>query len=209
MDMMRSENIYLRVRDLRFGYTRRTIFNGISFDIAQGECIAITGENGSGKTTLLKLLTGYLRPLAGLIDRRARIGYVPQEVTLAEGLTLRENIAFFARAYGNSWSEERLQQQLRALKIDDYANKVVSALSGGTRQKLNFLVAMLHEPELLLLDEPFNALDWQSYLTIHALLEEWRARGRSILIISHLVFDPSWFDRMLLCENGVLRCTGD
>lgn len=200
------------VEHIRKAYDKRTVLQDVSFKMCSGEIVGIVGENGSGKTTLLKILVGLLAPDAGTILLKGRLGYCPQDMLVFDTLTVRENFQYFATAYGldlgardPQWKIVKLGFEQR-LKYESYDNALVLHLSGGTKQKLNFSLSALHEPDLLILDEPYSGFDWETYLHFWDFAAELRSRGKSILIVSHFVYDRSQFDALLELKNGVLQC---
>jgi ABC-type multidrug transport system ATPase subunit len=209
--MLRSEpsptprESLLEASDLHRRYGKRSVLRGVTLSVARGEIVGIAGENGSGKSTLLRLLAGIERPDAGAIVRRGRLGYCPQETLVFDRLSVRENLDYFGTAYGLPDGPRRATLSDRlGVKLDD--RTPVSDLSGGTRQKLNLAIALLHEPELLLLDEPYIAFDWESYLAFWDLARALRARGRALVLVSHLIYDRSQVDRLLQLREGRLAC---
>ncbi len=192
----------LRVAGLSGGYLRKTVFRDVSFAAFPGEILAIVGENGAGKSTLLRVLVGLRPATSGTIEVRGSLGYCPQELTLFEMLTVRENLRIHAAAHGLDPWEPVMDHWLDRLSFADHRDTLISRLSGGTRQKLNLSLALLHGPSVLVLDEPYAAFDWHTYLRSWEILEEMRAAGCAVLVVSHLVFDLSRFDRVLELRNG-------
>ncbi len=196
----------LEARDVYKAFGRRGVLAGVSLTVRRGEIQGIVGENGSGKTTLLRILVGMLAPDQGRISTRGGLGYCPQEPLVFERLTVLENLAYFAAAYGlRSWraSAERL---LGRLRFERDAGTRVAEVSGGTRQKLNLALALLHEPALLLLDEPYSGFDWETYLLFWEEARALRTRGCGLVVVSHLVYDRSLIDRYSTLVGGELRC---
>jgi ABC-2 type transport system ATP-binding protein len=184
------------------------VLHGVSFEVAAGETVGIVGENGAGKSTLLRIVAGLLRPTAGAIRVAGRLGYCDQEPHLAPDLTVGEHFAYFARAYGlrahGVWRDAR-DALLEQLGFGRYAGYRVSQLSGGTRQKLHLSLALLHDPDVLVLDEPYAAFDWDTYLRFWTLAEARQRRGAAILIVSHLVHERERFTRVLALDGGALQ----
>lgn len=204
--------ILLEVRNVRKAYGRRQVLREISFCVPRGQIVGITGENGAGKTTLLRIIVGLLNPDGGVVKRGARFGYCPQELAVFEALTVRENFSFFAAAYGlelkgtaKSWVEA-MNELCRRFRFASYQNALVSTLSGGTKQKLNFSLSALHDPGLLILDEPYAGFDWETYLQFWEFAEERKSLGLSVLVVSHFVYDRSKFDSILELKEGRLQC---
>jgi ABC-2 type transport system ATP-binding protein len=187
------------------GYGRLDVLRGIDLKIQAGELAGIVGENGSGKSTLLKALCGLLDPRVGEIRMRGRLGYCPQEPLVFGALTVRENFRWFASAYGVPNHEAPARALMRRLDFERYADFPLESVSGGTRQKLNLSLSLLHEPDLLILDEPYAGFDWETYLRFWELASELRGQGRAVLVVSHLVFDRERFDHVYELREGVLR----
>jgi len=117
-----------------------------------------------------------------------------------------ENLAFFAAAYGLGDWRPGAGELLRRFRFDAHSRARVATVSGGTRQKLNLVAALLHDPDVLLLDEPYSGLDWESYLEFWTHARELRERGKALLVVSHIVHERERFDRVLDLREGRLRC---
>src|SRR5512133_534167 len=185
---------------------RRTIpvLEGASLEVRAGELVGLVGENGSGKSTLMQIIVGLLKRDAGELDRPARVGYCPQVPMLWEKLTVDEHFELFTRAYGLGESEasrsvDALLAELEFAKSRRYR---IEELSGGTRQKLNLALALMHEPELLLLDEPYSGFDWETYLRFWEMAERRRSEGMGILIVSHFLTERERLDRVYELRDG-------
>jgi ABC-2 type transport system ATP-binding protein len=184
-------------------FGRREVLRDVSFEAHPGEMIGIVGENGAGKSTLLRIIAGLLRPSYGDVDVEGRLGYCPQEPQIFSALTVAQNIEWFAAAYRVDCSA-RCDELIDRFGFRRDLHAVARTLSGGTRQKLNLTVALMHDPTVLLLDEPYQGFDWETYGHFWDLAEEFRASGRTILVISHLFFERERFNRVLWLHNGVL-----
>jgi ABC-2 type transport system ATP-binding protein len=173
--------------------------DGVRLELRPGEVVGLVGENGAGKTTLLKCILGLVRPDAGEVRlagqavrsgeaaHRRRIGYVsPVERSFYLRLSCRDNLLFFSRLYGGREREARarVERALAGVSLADRAGDRVDALSSGMRQRLALARALLHEPELLLLDEPTRSLDPVARGEVHELVRS-RGEGKSVLIASH------------------------
>jgi ABC-2 type transport system ATP-binding protein len=185
------------------------VLRGASLDVNAGELVGLVGENGSGKSTLIQVIVGLLGSDGGQIKRPDRIGYCPQQPMLWEKLTVAEHFHLYGRAYG--MSEEALAEAeadlLEELQFGRYRDYRTEALSGGTRQKLNLAISLMHNPELLLLDEPYSGFDWETYLRFWEMAERRRDEGMGILIVSHLLAERERLDRMYeLCEGRICTC---
>jgi len=195
----------LEVNHLKKCFGRYSVLKDISFRMGSGEMIGIVGENGSGKSTLLKILSGLVRPTKGNFTLRGPIGFCPQELQVFETLTVRENFQFFATAYGIHGWEESKDCLLDRFHFRQYEHRLVSQLSGGTKQKLNLSLALLNSPELFLLDEPYSGFDWETYLRFWDYADDMRSKGKSILIVSHFVYDSARYTKLFELKNGVLK----
>jgi ABC-type multidrug transport system ATPase subunit len=188
---------------------RIEVLRGASLDVKAGELVGLVGENGSGKSTLIQAIVGLLGSDSGEVDRPERLGYCPQQPMLWEKLTVAEHFQLYGRAYGMDDSqltraEASLLEELQFAKYRDYRTE---ALSGGTRQKLNLAISLMHDPELLLLDEPYSGFDWETYLRFWEMAERRRDEGMGILIVSHLLAERQRLDRMYeLCEGRICTC---
>ncbi|OEJ22230.1 ABC transporter [Streptomyces agglomeratus] len=196
----------MRVRDVHKSYRRRSVLEGVSFDLPAGQLAGIVGENGAGKSTLLRILVGDLPLDSGSVDCRGVLGHCPQETVLHDAFTVEQHLRFFQSAYGLD-SLERAYELLEILHCTEYRHARLGTLSGGTRQKLNLTLALMHDPQVLLLDEPYQGFDWDTYLRFWDLAADLRDRGCSVLVVSHLAYDASRLDRLYRLHDGVLTET--
>ncbi|HEU5471403.1 MAG TPA: ABC transporter ATP-binding protein [Actinophytocola sp.] len=206
----------------RFG--GRVAVDGVSLRIAPGETYGLLGPNGAGKTTVIRMVCGLLRPDAGTVvvagrtmsaagGLRARelIGYVPQEVALYPDLTARENLRFFGRMYRlrGARLNRRVEAVLELVDLTERAGERVESFSGGMRRRLNIGAGLLHEPTLLVLDEPTVGVDPQSR---HAILESIQRFGRSgmaVLYTTHYMEEAERLcDRVGIIDHGRLIAEG-
>ena len=185
---------------------RRTIavLRGASLEVRAGELVGLVGENGSGKSTLMQIVVGLLKRDAGELERPARLGYCPQVPMLWDKLTVDEHFELFARAYGldQAATEQAVGDLVDELQFARYRGYRVEELSGGTRQKLNLALALMHEPQLLLLDEPYSGFDWETYLRFWEMAERRRAEGMAILIVSHFLSERERLTRVYELRDG-------
>lgn len=193
----------LRVRGVRKSYGSRAVLRGVDLDVHAGQLVGVVGENGAGKTTLLRILCGELRPDAGTVVVDGSLGYCPQTPVLNSALTVWQHLRLFQVAF----RLEDLDLPLRLverLSFAEYRDTPVQQLSGGTRQKLNLVLALMHDPAVVLLDEPYQGFDWETYLRFWEIATGLRRRGRTIVLISHLAYDTERLDALYSLDAGVL-----
>jgi ABC-2 type transport system ATP-binding protein len=194
----------LRAHHIQKHYRRNQVLKEVNFAIEPGTLVGIVGENGSGKSTLLKILAGELAADSGDVVVRDSVGYCPQSPVVNKSLTVSEHLAYFQAAYrmaDMSYPEHLLD----ALQFQKFRDERAENLSGGTRQKLNLTLALMHQPSILLLDEPYQGFDWETYLRFWKVVEELKQSGRAVLVISHLIFEQKKFDRILHLQEGYIR----
>lgn len=163
----------------------------------------MVGENGTGKSTLLKILAGTLAPDGGQVRLAGTLGYCPQDPVLSDSLTAAQHLRYYAAARRLP-SLARGMDLARRLGFEQYLDRAAGELSGGTRQKLNLTLALLHDPDVLLLDEPYQGFDWETYLRFWDLVADLRARRKTVVIITHLVFEQDRFDLLADLAGGRL-----
>lgn len=183
---------------------RKQVLKGADVELHRGETVGLVGENGSGKSTLMKILVGSLSRDGGTIDTRGLIGYCPQEPVLYERLTCDEHFELFGEAYSMTPSDiVRSRDEIyEVLGFAPWADIRVGELSGGTGAKLNLGLALLPDPQVLLLDEPYAGFDWDTYLRFWEITHSRRDAGRAQLIISHFITDEERFDRIYDLTDG-------
>lgn len=198
------------VTDVHHSYRQHAVLRGVDLQLRPGTLAGIVGENGAGKTTLLKILSGELRPDRGSVSHNSRFGYCPQSVVLDDSFTVRQHLDFFKYAFGLP-DLGRAEEVMEALAFTAYLDQRAGLLSGGSRQKLNLTLALMHDPDVLLLDEPYQGFDWETYLCFWELATRLRDTGRSVLVVSHLAYDIDRLDLLWRLEDGRLhpreRCT--
>jgi ABC-2 type transport system ATP-binding protein len=182
----------------------RDVLRGVELALYPGEVVGLVGENGSGKSTLMKILVGALTADAGTVRRTGKLGYCPQEPQVYTRLTCDEHFELFGHAYAIPPAEQRQARGhiYESLGFERYASTRADQLSGGTLAKLNLGLALLADPQVLLLDEPYAGFDWDTYQRFWVIVAERRRAGRSVLIISHFVVDEDRFDRIVDLHDG-------
>ncbi len=183
---------------MRFG--QRRALEGASLHVRAGEAVAVVGENGAGKTTLLRICAGLLAPDSGDVAVHGRVGYCPQQPGLLDLLTAEEHVGLFAPGLrlsrGRALAEGRKLLAELGLPADDVATPA-GELSGGGRQKLNLALALLGDPQVLLLDEPYQGFDRGGYVSFWEHVDRWRDEGRAVVVVTHLLAEPVRVDRVV------------
>jgi ABC-2 type transport system ATP-binding protein len=199
----------------RFG--DRVAVNAISFSIAQGETVGLLGPNGAGKTTAIAMISGISRPDSGEVSLggvslaqnanalKRRVGLVPQDLALYEELSAWANLQLFGGLYGLGAAElkPRAKAALALVGLADRSADRVKTFSGGMKRRLNIAGALLHEPDLILLDEPTVGVDPQSRNAIFDNLEELKRRGKTLLYTTHYMEEAERLcDRVVILDHG-------
>jgi len=182
------------------------VLKDISFQLKAGSITGIVGENGSGKSVLMEIIVGARGADKGIINRNGKIGYCPQKALLFPHLTVQEHFIYFSTAYGIEIDQlkRRSEELLLHFNYKKYKQEKIINLSGGTQQKLNLSIALLHEPDLLILDEPYNGFDWDTYQRFWNYTNHLKKQGCAILIVTHLLSEKERLDHIYELENGVL-----
>jgi heme exporter protein A len=207
----------LSIRELSRNFGRRRALTRVSLDCRSGEIVGLLGPNGAGKSTLLAILSTLAIPSSGDVlyggrtakqigaGVRSRIGVLSHDLHLYSELTALENLIFFGRLYGVPNAETVAADALRRARLEDRGGDLVSGFSRGMRQRLALERALLHNPRLLLLDEPFTGLDDMSTMALIARLRELRATGCIMLVATHdLDVGEAVLDRAVILHDGRL-----
>ncbi|MEO7804881.1 MAG: ABC transporter ATP-binding protein [Actinomycetota bacterium] len=217
-----SQNI-LQCRDLKKVYGDRTVVDGVSFEIAAGESYGLLGPNGAGKTTTISMICGLLTRDGGdvnvdgksmntkSIEAKKAIGYVPQDIALYPDLTGLENLRFWGRMYGLSKKAlaTRVDEVLEVVGLTERGKERISTYSGGMKRRINIAAGLLHEPRLLILDEPTVGVDPQSRNAILENVESLRSQGIAVLYTSHYMEEVERLcDRVGIIDDGKLIAQG-
>ena len=223
----RTLNSIVSATDLRKSYGDLTAVDGLSFEVRRGESFGLLGPNGAGKTTTISMLVGLLKPDAGTVwvggssdsgaaenggdpldpEIRRAIGVAPQALSLYGELTARENLRFFGQLYGLAGKtlNERVQWCLDFAGLTDRKNDRVATFSGGMRRRLNIAVALVHQPSVLLLDEPTVGVDPQSRNHIFECIQQLQNDGMTILYTTHYMEEAQRLcDRVAIVDRGKL-----
>ncbi|PZD94006.1 ABC transporter ATP-binding protein [Paenibacillus sambharensis] len=214
----------IQIEQISKQYNRKSYaLQNITLDIGQGVC-GLLGRNGAGKTTLMRILTGILEASSGSVSvdgmlmtpkNRTRlqslIGYLPQEVGFYPNLTVRETMDYIAILHGVNGRSRRagIRAALENVNLDRHAEKKVRELSGGMRRRLGIAQAIIHEPELLIVDEPTTGVDPEERISIRNLLAEYAGR-RTVILSTHIIEDIAQSSRQVaVLDRGLLKYQGD
>ncbi|HEY9848063.1 MAG TPA: ABC transporter ATP-binding protein [Leptolyngbyaceae cyanobacterium] len=202
----------LQIENLNKVYGNYKVLRNLNFYILTGEIYGLLGPNGAGKTTAINIICNLLKPDSGKVtinnqpisdNTKPLIGVVPQENLLYKSLSCQENLDFFARIYGlrGKHRRQQIQKCLEAVNLLDRATSPVETLSGGMQRRLNIAVALIHQPKLVILDEPTTGLDIEARYEIWELIKDLKNQGITILLTTHLLDEAE-----RLCQKiGILK----
>jgi ABC-2 type transport system ATP-binding protein len=201
----------IRAEKLVRTFGSRSALRGIDLDIARGEMFALIGPDGAGKTTFFRVVAGLLEPTSGLVRREdVPFGMVPQRFSLYEDLTVDENLALRARLYSvpPAEAENRARDLLARVGLDRFGARLAGALSGGMKQKLSLVSALLTRPALLLLDEPTTGVDPVSRREFWQVLNALHHEGLTIVVSTPYMDEAEYASRLAFLDGGRLVATG-
>ena len=204
----------LEIDNLTKRYDKHLAVDSLSVNVQQGSVFGFLGPNGAGKTTTIRMVMDIYAPDAGTIRvfgdppgerTRRRIGYLPEDRGLYQDMKVLDQLRFFRDLYGlpEETGEKRIDYWLNRFDLNSYRDKLVTALSKGTQQKIQFIVAVLHDPELLILDEPFSGLDPISVDVVKGAILEQRKSGKTIIFSTHQMEQVEQLcDEICLLDRG-------
>ncbi len=186
----------IHVRNLEKWYGKKHVLKGLNLEVKAGEIFGILGPNGAGKTTLIKVLTGQtgahgdvkvagVDPIRNPVEVRKKVGIVPESESVPNYLTVEEYLLFVARV--RNLPQTRVEEAIMKFHLEDYRRVICRDLSKGTKQRLMFAAALMHDPEVLFLDEPFINLDPVYQRVMRKILEEYIAGGGTIFMATHIL----------------------
>jgi ABC-2 type transport system ATP-binding protein len=214
----------IRIHQLKKAYGTKEVLKGIDLDIYPGQIIGYIGPNGAGKSTTVKILLGIIEDYSGTVevfgknlkeqgmDYKRRIGYVPEVSDLYDVLSGEEYMLFLARIYGvcEETALLRMTHMAKILEIDDVLKSRISTYSKGMRQKLMIIACLLHDPELIFLDEPLSGLDANSAMVIKEVMAGLAKSGKTVFYSSHVMeVVEKISDRILIINDGIVVADGD
>ena len=199
------------IEEISKNYGSKKVLQNVSFTVEPGTFNAVVGENGAGKSTLLKIIMGELTADKGKVHLKGKTGYCPQEPLIFSALTVKENFKYFAAAYGlqntkwkHSWIN-KMNDLTEQLHFTQYANERVENLSGGTKQKVNLAIALLNDPDILILDEPYGGFDKETYRHFCSMMIYLKQQNKCILMVTHLLNDINDFDKIFHLKEGQIK----
>ncbi|WP_318509605.1 ABC transporter ATP-binding protein [Bacillus sp. T3] len=213
----------LTVRDLKKSFGAFDAVKGVSFSVEKGEAFGLLGPNGAGKSTIINMVTGLYPPTSGKIQLKdinvlkntkqaqAAIGVVPQEIALYQEMSAKENLNFWGRMYGLSGKalEQKVDEVLDIIGLADRAKGKVNTFSGGMKRRVNIGAAILHNPELLIMDEPTVGIDPQSRNHILETIRKLNEQGMTVIYTSHYMEEVEYLcERIGIIDHGELIACG-
>ena len=216
-------SVVLEVKDLRKEFGDLTAVDGISFEIQEGEIFGFLGPNGAGKTTSISMICGLLTPTAGEVfvegisilknprEVKKRLGVVPQDVAIYEELSARENLSFWGGIFGMGGGKlrSRVDELLEQVGLEDRAKEPTKNFSGGMKRRLNLALGLVHDPKLILLDEPTVGIDPQARHNILDVVKSIVAGGRTVLYTTHYLEEAEDLcDRLAIIDHGKILSQG-
>jgi len=226
MTNMTADFPLISINDLHKKYkgAETEALKGITLAISKGDFYGILGPNAAGKTTLISLICGLIKPTAGsiIIDRKDKnnedsavkkiIGLVPQEIALFANLTVRENIGYFGQMQGfhGKALNDTVNRLLNRLQLESHSGKLIRKCSGGIKRRANLAAGMVHNPEILILDEPTVGVDAQSRNLIFEYLKELNRQGTTIIYTTHYMNEAEELCSIVsIIDNGLMISTGN
>lgn len=211
----------IKIMNISKFHGKKCSLHDVTLSIEKGIIYGLLGPNGAGKSTLLSILATISQPASGHVEIhgydlgkqtkevREHIGYVPQDVALWEHLSVKENFVLWGKFAKRKVSEEELYVLCRTVHLQDKWDEKVSRLSGGMKRKLNIAVALIHDPDVLLMDEPTVGIDIQSKLEINQYLRELARLGKTIVYTTHDINEILYLcDRICILKNGAITFSG-
>ncbi len=218
-----NNGVMIKIRNLTKIYDDILAVDNLSFDVQRGEVFGLLGSNGAGKTTTMQIIAGLLKPTAGEVyvkgldiqqyplDIKSMLGYLPESPAVYEQLTGREFLNFIGRL--RNLNEPKIQERVRTLTkildLEDRINSKLSSYSKGMKQKISFAGTILHDPELILLDEPISGLDPRYGRLIKDWIDKSKKRNKTILLSSHMTeLVELTCNRVIILDKGMIKGFG-
>lgn len=221
---MNNNDKVIEIKDLCMNYGLKEVLKNINLDIYRGSIIGYIGPNGAGKSTTIKILLGLVKGYTGSVkifdkdineideEYKSKIGYVPEIAKVYESLTAKEYLTFIGQLYGLEYEacDEKALKLMACLGIDQAYDSRLSSFSKGMKQKVVIISALLHNPDILFLDEPLSGLDANSVLLIKEIITKLKEEGKTIFYSSHIMeVVEKISDRIIVLNNGSIACDGN
>lgn len=210
----------IEVRNLTKRFGIHTAVDDLSFDAQPGEIVGILGPNGAGKTTTMRMLTGFMPPTSGTakiagfdvfndsLEVRARVGYLPEQVPVYPDMTVRGYITFWAELRGVRKPRARVDEVIERVQLTDRRNSLIRNLSKGMRQRLGLAQAIVHDPQVIILDEPTIGIDPQQVIEVRETVRQFRSK-HTVLFSTHILSEAEQIcDRVLIINQGRIVAEG-
>lgn len=211
----------IQVRDLTKLYGAQKAIDGLTFEVKKGEIVGFLGPNGAGKSTTMKIITGYLPPDGGEalvcgipvasqpLEAKKKVGYLPESNPLYYDMYVREYLGFIADVHGIDHKKDRVEEVIRTVGLSVESNKKTGQLSKGYKQRVGLAAALLHQPEVLILDEPTTGLDPNQIVEIRELIRQ-QGADKTVLFSSHILQEVEAIcDRVIIINRGLLVANDD
>lgn len=218
-----ERDVAISIKDLRMSYGSKEVLKGINLEICKGQIIGYIGPNGAGKSTTVKIMLGLVEGYSGdvsilgtdiskdKINYKKRIGYVPEVADIYDNLTAREYLTFIGELYGVEYdkADKKSKKLMDILGIGNVYDKRISSFSKGMKQKVLIISSLLHNPDILFLDEPLSGLDANSVMVIKEMLSVLAREGKTIFYSSHIMdVVEKISDRIILIKDGMVVANG-
>ena len=218
-----NDNIAIRLKDLKKSYGDKEVLKGINLDVEKGQIVGYIGPNGAGKSTTVKLMLGLINEYDGNIEifgqdilncgieYKSKIGYVPETADMYESLTAREYLNFIGELYGinEKTVEKKSLKLMKIFNIENAYNTRISSFSKGMKQKVLIISSLLHNPDILFLDEPLSGLDANSVMIVKEILSILARQGKTIFYSSHIMdVVEKISNRIILIADGEIKADG-
>ncbi|MFH1311156.1 MAG: ABC transporter ATP-binding protein [Nanoarchaeota archaeon] len=201
----------ISLKEIKKSFRRKNVLHNVNLSVKEGEIIGLIGKSGSGKSVLMKIIIGFLEPDKGIITinnlTKNKINFSMQGNSIYDYLTVKQNLRYFSKMYGLSRKERKIiiPEIINNLELKDFENIIVKKLSGGTQKRVDIGCAMINDPNILILDEPFLGLDPELVKKLSTFIWNLNRRGKTIIISSHDIPELSKIcSRFMLIKNGDL-----
>ena len=206
----------LEVKNLKKNFGDFTAVKGVSFSVAEGEVLGFLGPNGAGKSTTMRMITGFLPPTEGTavicghditsdpIAAKAALGYLPESAPSYKAMTVKDYLKFIAEVRGLADVKKAVEAVIVKAKLENVAAQTIETLSKGYRQRTAFAAAIIHDPKVLIMDEPTDGLDPNQKFTVREMIKEMAAQGKAIIISTHILEEVD-----AVCSKVVVIADGE